>query len=289
MIATVVAVVAAASMLLGNLAALPQTDIRRLMAYSGVAHTGYVLVAVAALSSGVGNAAGSAVFYAVAYAVPSLAIMLVAAEEGVSLDRFGQLAARRPVVAWSVVLLLLSLIGIPPLVGFFGKLYVFGSAIDGGPRMARGLRRADERDLGRLLLPHRALDVLRRCARRRSDTDRRDRDRRFGPGASQRRSGATRFGALRSGQSCLRGLRGCHGGARCVRVRAAALRSEDAGRLPPSAAARRYRPGEVPVRRLRNRNRPWRFRRDAHCGVEIAVHTCECSHGAGTEESEPMR
>ena len=130
-IATVVAVAAAASMLLGNLAALTQDDVRRLMAYSGVAHTGYVLVAVAALSSGVGNAGGSATLYAVAYAVPSLAIMLVAAEEGVRLERFGQLATRRPAVAWSVVLLLLSLIGIPPLVGFFGKLYVFGSAIQG--------------------------------------------------------------------------------------------------------------------------------------------------------------
>jgi len=131
-LATVVAIGAAASMLLGNLAALTQDDIRRLMAYSGVAHTGYVLVAVAALLSGVGNAAGGAVFYSVAYAVPSLAIMLIAAEEGVTLAGFGQLAARRPWVAWSAVLLLLSLIGIPPLVGFFGKLYVFGAAISGG-------------------------------------------------------------------------------------------------------------------------------------------------------------
>jgi len=119
-------------MLLGNLAALSQTDVRRLMAYSGVAHTGYVLVAIAALERGAGNAAGSAVFYAVAYAVPSMAIMLIAAEEGPTLERFGQLATRRPAVAWAAVLFLLSLIGIPPLVGFFGKLYVFGSAISVG-------------------------------------------------------------------------------------------------------------------------------------------------------------
>lgn len=131
-LATVVAVVAAASMLLGNLAAINQTDVRRLMAYSGVAHTGYVLVAVAALGWGAGNAAGIAVFYTVAYAVPSLAIMLIAAEEGVTLERFGQLAIRRPAVAWAGVLFLLSLIGIPPLVGFFGKLYVFGAALSAG-------------------------------------------------------------------------------------------------------------------------------------------------------------
>ncbi len=130
-LATVIAIAAAASMLLGNLAALSQVDIRRLMAYSGVAHTGYALVAVAALGSA-DNAAGSAVFYALAYAVPSLGIMLVAAEEGVTLDDFGHLATRRPAVAWAVVVMLLSLIGIPPLVGFFGKLYVFGTAISSG-------------------------------------------------------------------------------------------------------------------------------------------------------------
>jgi len=131
-LAVIIAISAAASMLLGNLAALSQTDVRRLMAYSGVAHTGYVLVAIAALEWGVGNAAGSAVFYAVAYAVPSMAIMLIAAEEGPTLERFGQLATRRPAVAWAAVLSLLSLIGIPPLVGFFGKLYVFGAAISAG-------------------------------------------------------------------------------------------------------------------------------------------------------------
>lgn len=132
-LATALVVAAAASMLLGNLAALNQTDVRRLMAYSGVAHTGYVLVAVSALMwSGVDNAAGSAVFYAVAYAIPSLAIMLIAAEEGVTLERFGQLATRRPAIAWAAVLFLLSLIGIPPLAGFFGKLYVFGAALESG-------------------------------------------------------------------------------------------------------------------------------------------------------------
>ncbi len=113
------------SMLLGNLAAFPQSDLRRLMAYSGVAHTGYILLALAS-----GAAGGiAATFYAVAYAVPSMAIMLLAAEEGASLDDLGGLAARRPAVAWASVVWLLSLIGIPPMVGFFGKLYLFTSAV----------------------------------------------------------------------------------------------------------------------------------------------------------------
>ena len=128
-IATVVAVVSAASMLLGNLGALTQTDIRRLMAYSAVAHTGYLLVGVTVLSEA---GASAAVFYVVAYAFASMGIMFVAAEEGPALTDWGALVARRPVAAWGVIALLLSLIGIPPTIGFFGKLYLFVAALDAG-------------------------------------------------------------------------------------------------------------------------------------------------------------
>ena len=114
----VLAVVAGASMLLGNLAALTQTDLRRLMAYSGVAHSGYLLIGVAALSR-LGYTA--AVLYALAYTLPTMGIMLVAAEEGPLVEDFGGLSQRRPATAWGLVLLLLSLIGVPPMIGFFGK------------------------------------------------------------------------------------------------------------------------------------------------------------------------
>jgi NADH-quinone oxidoreductase subunit N len=120
------ATAAVLSMLLGNLAAYPQTDLRRLMAYSGVAHVGYLLVALAAGSAAI----GAAVYYAVAYAIPSMAIMLIAAEEGLTLEALTGLAARRPWKAWASVLFFLSLVGIPPLAGFFGKLYLFGVALD---------------------------------------------------------------------------------------------------------------------------------------------------------------
>ncbi len=99
---------AALSMVLGNLAAFPQTDIRRLMAYSGIAHTGYLLMGVAA---GTEIGLASAVLYAVAYGVPSMAVMLVVAEEGPEISDLGQLASRRPWVAWSMVVYLLSLVG----------------------------------------------------------------------------------------------------------------------------------------------------------------------------------
>jgi NADH-quinone oxidoreductase subunit N len=120
------AVAAAASVVLGNLAAFPQTDLRRLMAYSGVAHVGYILVALAA---GTALGAGAAVFYVVAYALPSMAVMLIAAEEGVTLEKLTGLASRRPWKAWLSVAFFLSLVGIPPMAGFIGKLYLFGAAL----------------------------------------------------------------------------------------------------------------------------------------------------------------
>ncbi|NTU71630.1 MAG: NADH-quinone oxidoreductase subunit N [Coriobacteriia bacterium] len=128
-VGTVVLVVSVVSMLLGNLGALTQGDVRRLMAYSGVAHTGYLLLGASTLA-----AAGfsSAVFYALAYAAPSLGVMLVAAEVGPGLADFDGLAKHRPATAWAVVVLLFSLIGIPPLVGFFGKLNLFTAALAGG-------------------------------------------------------------------------------------------------------------------------------------------------------------
>lgn len=120
---------ALASMFLGNLAAYPQTDVRRLMAYSGVAHAGYLLVGLAT-----GTEAGlrAAVFYAIAYAVPSMGVMLVAARHGNTLDDLRGLAARRPWVAWATVLMLVSLVGVPPLAGFTGKLYLFTAAMGVG-------------------------------------------------------------------------------------------------------------------------------------------------------------
>jgi NADH-quinone oxidoreductase subunit N len=126
---TVLLVVSAGSMVLGNLGALMQTDVRRMMAYSGVAHSGYLLLGVAALSRP-GSAA--AVFYAIAYAIPSMGIMLITAEEGSQVTDFGGLIQRRPAMAWATVIMLFSLIGIPPLVGFFGKLSLFTAALQRG-------------------------------------------------------------------------------------------------------------------------------------------------------------
>ncbi len=128
-IAIVVGVLALLSMVFGNLAALNQTDLRRLMAYSGVAHTGYLLTGAVALTA-VGFS--SAILYALSYAIPSMLVMLVAAEEGPLLESWASLSTRRGPTAWAVVISLVSLVGVPPLIGFFGKLGVFSAAVSAG-------------------------------------------------------------------------------------------------------------------------------------------------------------
>lgn len=128
-VGSLVLATAVASMVLGNLAALTQDDVRRMMAYSGVAHSGYLMLGVAALDPA-GDVA--AVLYAVAYAVPSLGIMLLVADVGPAVTDFAGLSRRRPAAAWSAVVFLVSLIGIPPLVGFFGKFSLFTAAIESG-------------------------------------------------------------------------------------------------------------------------------------------------------------
>lgn len=117
------------SMVLGNLAAYPQTDLRRLMAYSGVAHAGYLLVGLAA---GTAGALDAALFYAIAYAVPSMGVMLVVARHGETLAGLRGLAERRPSSAWMTTVMLISLVGVPPLAGFIGKLYLFSAAMGSG-------------------------------------------------------------------------------------------------------------------------------------------------------------
>jgi NADH-quinone oxidoreductase subunit N len=117
------------SMVIGNLAAYPQSDVRRLMAYSGVAHAGYLLVG---LATGTVAGANAALFYAIAYAVPSLGVMLVAASVGNTIGEFRGLATKRPFLAWATVLMIVSLIGIPPLAGFTGKLLLFTAAMGAG-------------------------------------------------------------------------------------------------------------------------------------------------------------
>lgn len=120
------------SMTIGNFAALLQNNIKRMMAYSSIAHAGYVLVALAARSE-IGTAA--AMFYLAAYACMNLGVFAVVVhlsgkgEHHLSIDDFAGLGQRQPVTAALVSVLLLSLIGVPLTGGFFGKFYIFKAAL----------------------------------------------------------------------------------------------------------------------------------------------------------------
>lgn len=130
----IVAILSAASMLVGNILALTQRNIKRLLAYSSIAQAGYILIGVAA-----NNPLGAAatVYYLASYLVTNLAafgiVWLVGREVGSDdIGAYAGLGKRNPTVALAMLIALLSLGGIPPLSGFFGKLLVFGSAIQAG-------------------------------------------------------------------------------------------------------------------------------------------------------------
>jgi NADH-quinone oxidoreductase subunit N len=126
-------VCALATMVVGNFAAIMQSNIKRLLAYSSIAHAGYVLVAVAA-NSGTGSAA--AMFYLAAYAFTNIGAFSVVTyfsrkgERYVGIDDFAGLAQRQPGMAAMLTIFLLSLIGVPLTGGFFGKFYIFKAALE---------------------------------------------------------------------------------------------------------------------------------------------------------------
>lgn len=132
--------VAVFTMLIGNIGALKQTNFKRMLAYSSVAHGGYALVGV--IASGVGGnvilGASGVIYYIFGYAVMTLGtfgvISLFEKDENsqVTLDSLRGLASRNPWSAFCITLLLLSLAGIPPTVGFFGKFFIFSAAIKQG-------------------------------------------------------------------------------------------------------------------------------------------------------------
>ncbi len=114
---------------LGIFAALVQTDLRRMVAYSGISMVGYALLgASAATPSGY----AAAVFLIVVYAISVLGLMLVVAQEGGTFADVAGLVKRRPVEAWATVVYLFSIIGFPPMVGFYGKLGVLSAAYRAG-------------------------------------------------------------------------------------------------------------------------------------------------------------
>lgn len=130
-----IAVLAAVSMIFGNLLALAQKSVRRLLAYSAVANTGYLLVAMTANN---GPSTSAALFYVVVYGLATFGALAVTA--AVERDRgndsresFAGLIHRSPMQAMALLVFLTSLAGIPPLAGFVGKFNLFSTALTGSP------------------------------------------------------------------------------------------------------------------------------------------------------------
>jgi len=153
----VLAVIAFLTMTVGNVTALLQNNLKRMLAYSSIAHAGYILVAVAA---GGAEGAGAAVFYLAVYSFMNLGAFAVLTmlgrgrEERVLMSDLAGLGFRQPFLALAMTFFMISLGGIPPTSGFMGKVYVFGAAMK-DPRSCGGHRGRAEQRRVRLLLPAR--------------------------------------------------------------------------------------------------------------------------------------
>jgi NADH-quinone oxidoreductase subunit N len=136
-------VLAVLTMFAGNLGALLQTNVKRLLAYSSIAHAGYILVAFAAvtfmandLNGGATPAYAAILFYLLSYALVKIGAFTIvseiggAGEKNLSIDDYAGLAQRQPVAAAALSLFLLSLLGLPVTAGFFGKFYIFKAAVN---------------------------------------------------------------------------------------------------------------------------------------------------------------
>jgi NADH-quinone oxidoreductase subunit N len=131
---------AALTMVVGNVLAISQTNIKRLLAYSSIAHAGYILMAFVSFGNPKTSpdAVASALFYLVAYAITSFGTWaaVIALEKpdgsGLEIADFAGLARKRPLLAAAMTVFMLSLIGMPPTLGLVGKFYLFRTAVEGG-------------------------------------------------------------------------------------------------------------------------------------------------------------
>jgi len=132
----VIALTAALSMGLGNLVAIMQTSVRRLLAYSAIAHVGYMLLA---LVSHTEQSFAALLYYALTYGLTTIGafgvVAVVEAQTGSDkLSDFSGLSRRAPMLSFCMLIFMLSLAGIPPLAGFFGKFYLFAAALASTPQ-----------------------------------------------------------------------------------------------------------------------------------------------------------
>ena len=132
----VLTILAALSMVVGNLTAIAQSSLRRLLAYSAVGHAGYILLGMIAHTP---QSLSALIYYVITYALAALGVFgVLNSLDSKGVDRLASLAGlsrRNPGLAACMLILLLSLAGIPPLSGFFAKFYLFAAALDSGARL----------------------------------------------------------------------------------------------------------------------------------------------------------
>jgi NADH-quinone oxidoreductase subunit N len=127
-------------MFVGNILAISQTNIKRMLAYSSIAHAGYILMALVAYSrpGASADAVASALFYLAAYALTSFGAWaaVIALElpdgKGLEISDFAGLGRKRPLLAAAITIFMLSFTGMPPTLGLVGKFFLFRTAIEGG-------------------------------------------------------------------------------------------------------------------------------------------------------------
>lgn len=129
---SVLCIISAATILLGNITAVFQSNFKRMLAYSSISHAGYMLLAILAMNN---SSSGSLLFYTVAYSISSITsfaiLLLISNKTGnESIESFYGLSKRNPLIAAVTVIAMLSLAGIPPTAGFFAKYYIFSAAIE---------------------------------------------------------------------------------------------------------------------------------------------------------------
>ncbi len=136
-----VGVLAGLSMIVGNLCAVVQQSVKRMLAYSSISHAGFILLGVACAPMGGKNALASVFYYLLAYTVSnavafgSLILMGSRGKEAVSYDDLAGVGIRHPLAALPLTIGMLSLMGMPPTAGFFAKYYVLSAAVDAGGLM----------------------------------------------------------------------------------------------------------------------------------------------------------
>ncbi len=132
---TLLSIIAVLSMFVGNLGAIMQTNIKRMLAFSSISHAGYILMAIIAKSSLGGSAL---LFYMLAYTFMTFGIFGIViilgrkGEENLEIENYSGLAYKHPIIALSMTIFLLSLGGLPPFSGFVAKFYIFSAAIQEG-------------------------------------------------------------------------------------------------------------------------------------------------------------